>query len=129
MYLLDSNICIAYMKNELEVRSVIRQLPIDKLRLPSIVVAELSFGAWNSELVGRNLERLAQLRKTFPVVPFDEDCALQYGRIRAELQQAGTTIGPNDTLIAATALSHSAVLITRNVKEFSRVRDLHLLKL
>lgn len=35
-------------------------------------------------------------------------------------------IGPNDLLIAATARAHRAVLVTHNVREFSRVADLRL---
>ena len=45
----------------------------------------------------------------------------------ADLEAAGTPIGPHDTLIAATALRHQGTLITRNVREFSRVPGLQLL--
>jgi tRNA(fMet)-specific endonuclease VapC len=44
-----------------------------------------------------------------------------------ELEAAGTPIGPHDTLIAATALRHQATLVTRNVREFSRVQGLQWL--
>ena len=47
-----------------------------------------------------------------------------HARIRAELEAAGTPIGPHDTLIAATALRHQATLVTRNEREFSRVAGL-----
>jgi tRNA(fMet)-specific endonuclease VapC len=36
-------------------------------------------------------------------------------------------MGPYDTLIAATALRHQATLVTRNIREFSRVPGLHWL--
>jgi len=35
-------------------------------------------------------------------------------------------IGPNDLLIAATALAHDLILITHNLREFSRVAGLKL---
>jgi tRNA(fMet)-specific endonuclease VapC len=43
------------------------------------------------------------------------------------LEKAGSGIGPIGTLIAGTALAHSATLVTHNTKEFSRVRGLRLL--
>ena len=124
MYLLDSNICIALMKGELEARRQIRAFPVTEIGLPAIVVAELAFGAWKAEFVGRSLANLDEMLKSFHVVPFDESAAMQYGRIRAELQKAGTPIGPNDYLIAATALAQDATLITRNVREFERIPGL-----
>ena len=61
------------------------------------------------------------------VLPFDSECAFHAARIRAELEAAGTPIGPHDTLIAATALRYQATLVTRNVREFSRVQGLQWL--
>ena len=58
------------------------------------------------------------------LLAFDSECAAIAARIRADLEAAGTPIGPHDTLIAATALRHQATLVTRNVREFSRVPGL-----
>jgi tRNA(fMet)-specific endonuclease VapC len=58
------------------------------------------------------------------MLPFDSECAAIAARLRAELEAVGTPIGPHDTLIAATALRHQATLVTRNVREFSRVAGL-----
>jgi len=49
-------------------------------------------------------------------VPFDDLAADYYGRLRADLHRAGQLIGPNDLMIAATALANDLVLVTRNVK-------------
>ncbi len=49
---------------------------------------------------------------------------VHYGLIRAELERVGRPIGRNDLLIAAHARALSATLVTRNVREFSRVPDL-----
>jgi tRNA(fMet)-specific endonuclease VapC len=38
----------------------------------------------------------------------------------------GTPIGPNDLVIAATALAHQVTLVTHNAAEFSRVPGLQL---
>ncbi|MBM3788553.1 MAG: type II toxin-antitoxin system VapC family toxin [Acidobacteria bacterium] len=58
------------------------------------------------------------------VLPFDEMAARTAARIRLDLEARGSPIGPIDTLIAATALAHGAILVTHNVREFERVAGL-----
>ena len=70
------------------------------------------------------LEALTQFLRAVQILPFDADCAENAARIRVDLEAAGTPIGPNDTLIAATVLRHQATLVTRNVRKLSRVADL-----
>ena len=62
----------------------------------------------------------------FVVLPFDSDCAREYGRTRALLERSGKKIGHNDLFIAATALANNAVLVTNNMDEFKRVPGLSL---
>jgi len=49
---------------------------------------------------------------------------LVYAEIRADLEKRGTVIGPNDLIIAATAIMYNAILVTANFKEFSRIKKL-----
>ena len=62
----------------------------------------------------------------FRVLDVDSTVAELYGRVRKDLQRAGTPIGSNDLLIAATALAHNATLVTRNVDAFMRVVGLNV---
>jgi tRNA(fMet)-specific endonuclease VapC len=59
-------------------------------------------------------------------VPFDHTAAREAARIRVELERQGVVIGPMDLPIAGTAVSRGAILVTKNSKEFSRVRGLRL---
>ena len=59
-------------------------------------------------------------------LPFNDQAAEAYGRIRARLGTQGTPIGPNDLIIAATAIAHNVTLITHNTREFSRVDSLRI---
>ena len=79
------------------------------------------------EAANPRLAALAALLRPMQVLPFDSECAFQAAHIRAELEAAGTPIGPHDTLIAATALRYQATLVTRNAREFSRVQGLQWL--
>jgi len=59
------------------------------------------------------------------VLPLDALVTPHYASLRARLEQAGKSIGANDSLIAAHALALGATLITADA-EFSRVPDLAL---
>jgi len=60
------------------------------------------------------------------VVNYDYRASLEYGKIRATLEQKGQPIGSLDTLIAAHAKSLDVVLVTNNIKEFERVNGLEV---
>ncbi|UVO49584.1 type II toxin-antitoxin system VapC family toxin [Sphingomonas sp. SUN019] len=92
--------------------------------LSSIVVHELMFGAFNSERVTANLDRLSAL--DFPVLSFDADDGRVAGEIRARLRRTGTPIGPFDVLIAGQSLARDLTLVTANTREFARIKGLRL---
>jgi len=77
----------------------------------------------------RTLARQTIFLESFESLSFDDDAAEVYGRLRAFLEKRGELIGPNDLLIAATALAHDVTLVTHNTDEFKRVPDLSLERL
>ena len=58
------------------------------------------------------------------VLPLETPADDAYGSLRAALERAGTPIGANDMIIAAQALSLGLIMVTDNVREFSRVPGL-----
>ncbi|MBI2929191.1 MAG: type II toxin-antitoxin system VapC family toxin [Verrucomicrobia bacterium] len=124
-YLLDTNACVGYLRGRsVTIRDRMMALPAEEVVLCSVVKAELYYGARKSERPVQNLAVLAVFFERFTSLPFDDPAAEAYGRIRAELEAAGTPIGPNDLLIAAIALSRQVTVVTRNSSEFSRVPGL-----
>ena len=123
-YLLDTNIVIAAMKGNAAVVARLETTSLEALVLSTVVLGELEFGAEKSAHSGRNRARLAELAERLPLAVVDAETSRRYGRIRAELEQAGTPIGANDTWIAAHALALEATLVTDNIREFSRVSGL-----
>ena len=94
-----------------------------ELCLSVIVLAEREFGvAKNPSAIARL--RLAELVQTLPVEPFIREDSTHCAAIRADLEARGVSIGPFDTLIAAQAQRLGATVVTRNVREFSRVPGL-----
>lgn len=127
MYLLDTNACIAVLNNASRALVArLRERTPQEVLLCSIVKAELIYGAYHSARAAENLRLLQEFFAPFGSLPFDDECAAHYGRIRDELERAGTPIGPNDLVIAATALAHHLVLVTDNTREFERVVGLQL---
>jgi tRNA(fMet)-specific endonuclease VapC len=127
MFLLDTNACIRLLNGTsppLEDR--LRRVDPSEVCLCSVVKAELVYGARRSSRVAENLDLLRRFFLPFMSVAFDDPCADHCGRVRAELAAQGTPIGPNDLLIAATALAHDLTLVTHNIREFSRVTGLRV---
>lgn len=126
-YMLDTNICIYAIKHKPE--KVIERLqehdPSD-ICISSITYAELYHGVEKSQAVDKNKIALAILLSNIEIKDFDTKAAESYGRIRAELEKAGTPIGPLDTMIAGHAMSLGYIVVTNNTREFSRVTDLNL---
>lgn len=73
-----------------------------------------------------NLQLQQEFLKQFVSLPFDDDAANMFGRIRAKLAKAGTPIGAYDLQIAAISLVHGLTLVTHNTREFGRVEGLKL---
>jgi tRNA(fMet)-specific endonuclease VapC len=125
MHLLDTNICIYLLKGmfpALQVRLESRSP--STVAIPAIVKAELYFGANKSQNKEKTLKVLNAFLAPLPIIPFGDEESIFYGRIRADMESEGQSIGPNDLLIASTALARGAVLVTHNVKEFQRVKGL-----
>ena len=124
-FLLDTNICIYIIKQKpLEVFHKFNTYQVGDIGISSITVAELEFGVQKSQYPAKNQQALAQFLLPLEIVNFDHAAATIYGDIRARLEKQGTPIGSLDTLIAAHALSLQVILITNNIKEFSRVPNL-----
>ncbi len=127
MYMLDKNICIYVLKNHSkELRHKFKA--IKNICISSITYGELCFGIENGDnsMKEARWKQLDIFTQRLLIDPWDEDAARHYGFIRAVLKKQGTLIGNNDLLISAHALSMKAVLVTNNVREFSRVPDLYI---
>ena len=92
--------------------------------VPAIVVAELNYGIERSKKLKENRLLTERFLAPLTIVDFDERCARAYGVVRGQLQKRGLQIGPNDMLIAATAIANQATLVSNNHKEFKRIKGL-----
>ena len=121
-YLLDTNVCVAMLRDQYGVRSRILAASIANCHVSEITIAELFYGAAKS---GRkkHLEEVYNVMNMFGIVPIKE--ALEkYGHIKSDLEEAGTRIDDFDLLIGASALTHNMTIVTHNTKHFARIPNL-----
>jgi tRNA(fMet)-specific endonuclease VapC len=127
IYLLDTNTCIRFLDGRsAALLKKFQTVPTEDIAVCSVVKGELFYGAKKSSKVAANLASQQTFLSKFVSLPFDDQAADIYSDIRAQLEKAGTIIGPNDLLIAAITLAHSLILVTHNTKEFNRVPALRL---
>ena len=124
-YRLDTNICIEIIRGRSPVIfGRLRQCTWGEVGISAVVLAELEHGVEKSSRPDQNRIALANFCAPLTVLPFGDAAAVAYGKLRADLERAGQTIGAMDMLIAAHALAENAVLVTNNEREFRRVEGL-----
>jgi tRNA(fMet)-specific endonuclease VapC len=123
-YLLDTNIVSDLIRApDGRAASGIKVVGEALVRTSIIVAADLRFGALRRGSA-RLMERLEAVLGVLEIVPFEAPADAVYGRIRTELELAGTPIGGNDLLIAAQAIALGDTMVTANEREFGRVQGL-----
>ena len=102
--------------------------PAEVLAISVHVVCELRAGAELSRRPMRELEAVDELLSGFLVAYPDDRFGPLYGRLLAAATQAGRTPASMDLLIGTAALIDDAPLVTRNVKDFSRIPGLRVIR-
>ena len=126
-HLLDTDIAIEVLRKR-DRRLVDRMRSASAVALSTISLSELRFGAERSTDPARNNAAVDELAGVVEVVDFTPDAAAASAAIRAELARVGKPIGPYDLMIAGHARALSLTLVTRNLREFRRVRGLSVEK-
>jgi len=124
--LLDTGVISESMRPEplSTVLEWIRSVREDRVYLPSLVVGELKKGVDRLPDGSRKSALtiwFEPLRDRFRrrILPFDEETALSWGRLAARCERDGHPMPAVDSLIAAYALRHEAILATRNTDRFA----------
>ena len=124
-YMLDTNICIHLLRNQPE--SVARRFAacqVGDVVISAIAFAELEYGVSVSSEPERARSALAELVADIPVAPFDADAGVAYGPVRAATRERRSDA--LDKLIAAHAIASRMVLVTNNVRDFSKYPGLQI---
>jgi len=126
-YMLDTDVCSFVMKRRHPpLLRRLGELQTADVCASVVTKAELLYGVAVSPNPERDGAALQALLRHLGIVDLDEDTAAFYAEIRADLKKRGALIGANDLFIAAHARRLGLVLVTANVREFSRVDGLSI---
>lgn len=124
-YLLDTDVFSLMVKGQDEqINARMQTLSKGEALLSVITTGEYFYGVSHAPVSALREKRAQRLIDFFGVLPLGAEVGASYGAIRADLRAKGTPIGPNDLWLAAQANAHELVMVTRNTREFKRVKGL-----
>jgi len=124
--ILDTNIISLALRGD---AAVVRHLGAARRRelaVTAISLAELEYGSRRSKDPEAHRTLWLRLIKGMPVLSFTRSEAYEHARLRETLREQ--PIGERDLIIAAIAMANGFGVITRNAREFKRVRGLKVVE-
>jgi tRNA(fMet)-specific endonuclease VapC len=124
-YLLDTNTCIRFINGRApQIRVHMSTIADTDIVISTITMGEMFAGSAKSQFPHRSRAKQDAFFIRFTHLSFDKEAADAFGQIRANLEKAGTPIGPYDMQIATIALVHDLIVVTHNIREFGRISRL-----
>ena len=124
-YLLDTDIVIFLLRNQKGVASHLAKIAPNNVFISEVTVAELEYGNYCSGRYEANKEILQLFLSSINILPFSKSIAL-YAKERYRLRKLGQSIEDFDLLIGCTAVAENLVMITNNVKHYSRIDGIQI---
>lgn len=122
-YLLDTNICIYFLKGRYGLVEKIERIGFENLFISEITVAELKYGVEKSANPDKNRPVINELIDRFKQLPIYGALDV-YAKEKARLKKEGNIVDDLDLLIGATAIEYNMILVTNNEKHFARLQKI-----
>ena len=122
MFIADTDVLIDFLRGSGEAGRIEIELGTGRLCTTAVTAFEL----WAGAKTPRQRAVVESLLGALTILPLDAGSACRAGEVHRELVRAGLAVGMADSLIAAIALEHDAILITRSRKHYGRVPGLKL---
>jgi tRNA(fMet)-specific endonuclease VapC len=123
-YLIDSDILIAVRVGVPRAIDALREARHAGAGVSIISHAEVFEGAYGYPDTEAQLTSYRLFLDEFETLPLIGPIVEQFAGVRSELRRVGKLIPDMDLLIAATAMHHDAILVTRNLRHFDRIAGL-----
>ena len=125
-YLLDTSICIFFLRGMLDFDDIIRQKGLDNCFISELTVFELKYGAENSDDPKKSHQAVDKFVKGLTVIPIF-GIVKEYAETKVYLRKNGTPLHDEfDLIIGVTALANELTLVTDNTKDFRFIKNLKL---
>jgi len=126
VYLLDTDTTIFALKGDTAVQKNLRNHARDPIKMSTVTLMELYYGAHKSRKVASNLAKVRALEAALEIIPVGQEMAELFGVLKAGLEKGGAPVDDFDLIIASCALSHNLILVTNNVRHFEKIEGLKL---
>jgi tRNA(fMet)-specific endonuclease VapC len=127
--MLDTCICSFIMREHpVEVLKRLQALVESQHRIviSAITYAEMKYGSVGKKALPKHALLVTEfVNRIDGILAWDREAVDASSEIKRQLADEGTPIGANDTAIAGHAIASGCILVTNNVREFSRVPDLN----
>lgn len=125
-YLLDTSTCVFYLRGKLDLAAIIREKGIHNFFISEITVAELRFGAENSDSPERAHKAVDNFVNGISIIPIIGSIK-RYAQEKVRLRKLGKPINDEfDLLIGVTSVENNLTLVTDNVKDFERIKNIQI---
>lgn len=123
--MIDTNICIYYIKGLYELNTKFKNIGPERCFIFEITLAELKFGVAKSQAKQKNQQVLNNFLSGIQILPIFPALDI-YASEKARLQKSGNIIDDFDLLIGATSVSFGLVMVTNNINHFNRIHHINL---
>ncbi|EQB70638.1 MAG: hypothetical protein AMDU1_APLC00052G0024 [Thermoplasmatales archaeon A-plasma] len=124
----DTSFLIDIMKSDKEAIKKAEEIENkgSTIAVTSISIFELFVGVTLSIKQDRERNKINRILKGLSIISFDEDSAIEAGKIFAQKRKNGSTIEPEDSMIAGICSRRNEILVTRNIKHFNDIEGLRV---
>jgi tRNA(fMet)-specific endonuclease VapC len=124
-FLLDTNICSAYLEGDGRVFNRFIQHS-GGLSISAISAGELYSWVYRARTKPEHLKGLSDLLSDLQILPGEHEVARTFGQLRAAMLDQGRPTPEIDLLIGCTALVHDLTLVTHNIQDFASIPGLRI---
>ena len=124
--MIDTNICIYYMKGRYGLDSKFNSVDVDSLYISEITLAELKYGVANSASPERNSLVLSNFLSGIQILPIFDGLDT-FANEKARLRKEGRPVDDFDLLIGSSAIANDLTLVTNNEKHFDRLTGIKMI--
>ena len=122
-YLLDTNICIYFIKGQFELDRKIKQVGEQNCFISEMTVAELKYGIENSNKPENLRAIIEAFIPKFFIIPIYHSLDI-YAKEKAKLKKQGLLIDDFDILIGATSIINEMIMVTNNVDHLVKLDNI-----
>jgi tRNA(fMet)-specific endonuclease VapC len=124
-FLLDTDICSAYLKNDRRVVTKV-MLHFGSLHVSVVTLGELLTWARRASAPPSRLQGVRDLLAASTLHDVDLSVAEKFGELRAGLLDQGITVGELDLFNASVAQIHNLTVVTHNSQDYTPIPGLTL---